>query len=333
MKKSDDFINKSVFKVNLKYTRLQNETKELFFRCLDEGRTEKYFSKELDKIWGNLDHSFMENDIEEYKQIIHDNNMQLIELAEPKTEKEAKKESSFFDIISAIVVIGYEKKLVKQKEKEYSRSLKSPAYENDKKEYLKLKVQKYNDGIVPYNVKKTGKIREVPLSVYSSMIHNTNLTRSGWNQTLNDGNDMFYIPFHNFSCSHCLQYQGTVYDRETVEGILLKKAEEQEGDILHPNCKCMLVPYYPGITKIEKPTFSEGELEEQYKIRQKTNTLTLEKERIRTDMNIQKRLGNQDEYDELNKKRNKLNAQIRELKHELPTEELQKSVVAINRNY
>ena len=155
MKKSEKFINDSVFNVNLKYTKLQNETKELFFRCLDEGRSLKYFSKELDKIWGNLDRSFMENDIEEYKQIIHNNNMQLMEIAMPKTEKETKKENSFFDIISAVVVIGYEMKFVKQKEKEYNRSLKSPAYQNDKKEYLKLKVQKYTDGIVPYYVKKT----------------------------------------------------------------------------------------------------------------------------------------------------------------------------------
>lgn len=333
MKKSDEFINNRVFKTNLKYTRLQNETKELFFRCLDEGRSEKYFFKELNKIWDNVDHSFMDKDIEEYKRIIHDNNMQIMELAMPKSEQQVKKEGSFLDIISAIVIIGYEKKLVKQKEKEYMRSLKSPTYQNDKKEYLKLKVQRYTDGIVPYYEKKTGKVREVPLNTYASMIHNTNLTRSAWNQTLNDGNDKFYIPFHNFSCPHCLQYQGQVFDRNYVEDILLIKAEEQEGNLLHPNCKCVLIPYYAGLTNIKRPMYPYAELEEQYNIRQKMNTLTLKKERLKTDINIQKRLGNQEEVDKLNQKRNKINKDIRELKNELPTEELQKQVVAINRNY
>ena len=48
-------------------------------------------------------------------------------------------------------------------------------------------------------------------------------------------------------------------------------------------------------------------------------------------MKIQKQLGEQEEYDKLNQKRNKINAKIRELKNELPTEELKTSVVAINR--
>lgn len=338
MKKSDDFINKSVFKVNLKYTRLQNETKELFFRCLDEGRTEKYFSKQLDKIWGNLDHSFMNSDIEEYKQIIHDNNLQLFELAMPKTEKQAKKEDSFFDIISAVVVIGYEKKFVKQQEKEYRKSLESPLYKDDKREYLKLLVPKKDvNGIVPYYVKKTGKVREVPLNVYASMVHNTNMVRAGWNETLNDakefGVDKFYIPYHNFSCPHCIAHQNIIMTFDEVIDLIGEIAINQKADILHPNCQCKLVPYYPGLTKINDFPFPKEQLDEISDIRQKMNALTLKKERVKTDIKIQKGLENLDEVDKLNQKRNKLNSQIRELKQELPTEELQKSVVAINRNY
>jgi hypothetical protein len=77
--------------------------------------------------------------------------------------------------------------------------------------------------------------------------------------------------------------------------------------------------------------YTDAEKEEFYHIRQKTNTLTLEKSRILTDMKIQKGLGNMDEYDKLNQKRNKVNSQIRELKDSLPNNELKKQVVAINR--
>ena len=107
-------------------------------------------------------------------------------------------------------------------------------------------------------------------------------------------------------------------------------ANEAEGDILHPNCKCILTFYDYG-TKIIKPKYNEYELEEQYNIRQKVNTLTLKKEEIKTDMRIQQMLGNQDEVDKLNQQRNKINSQIRELKEALPTTELQRQVVAINR--
>ena len=78
-------------------------------------------------------------------------------------------------------------------------------------------------------------------------------------------------------------------------------------------------------------TINRQEAEEEYEIRQKVNGLTLEKERILTDIKIQKQLGNYDEVDKLNSQRNKINSSIRELKEQLPTEELRKQVVAINR--
>ena len=94
MKNSSQFINASVFKVNQKYTNLQNKTKELFFRCLDEGRDIEYFEKQLDKIWGNLDRSFMQEELAEYEAIIHENNMALLQIKE-ETPKEAKKQMTF----------------------------------------------------------------------------------------------------------------------------------------------------------------------------------------------------------------------------------------------
>ena len=84
-------------------------------------------------------------------------------------------------------------------------------------------------------------------------------------------------------------------------------------------------------TKFNKPKYSYGELEEQYNIRQKTNSLTLQKEKIKTDIKIQNKLGNQDEVDKLNQQRNKINKTIRELKEELPTTSLKKQLTAINR--
>lgn len=335
MKNSNEYINKSVFKVNEKYTNMQNKTKELFFRCLDEGRSLEYFEKQLDKLWGNLDRSFMQKELAEYEAIIHENNLAMLQITET-TPKQAKKENNFFTLVAAAVILATEKKFTNYVKRDYKRTLKSPAYEMAKEQYLKMKVARYKDEkIVPYHVKKTGDIRHVSMATYNAMIHNTNMTRTAWNTTLNDGDylgyDTFYIPYHSFSCPHCIEHQEKKLTQSDVMN-LVGRAEEQEGDILHPNCKCTLL-IYDAAKKGSKyrSKLSDGEKEEIYHTRQKVNTLTLEKSRIATDMKIQKRLGNMDEYDKLNQQRNKVNSQIRELKGSLPTTELKKQVVAINR--
>ena len=67
-------IADSVFNVNLKYARMQNKTEELFFKCLYEGKSEEYFAKELEKIWGKS-HKFFNETVEEYSAMIHERNL------------------------------------------------------------------------------------------------------------------------------------------------------------------------------------------------------------------------------------------------------------------
>lgn len=343
-------IADSVFKVNLKYVKLQNETKELFFRCLNENRDISYFNDKIREIWGDLDYSFMLDEITDYEALIHERNV------EGKEITEVSKQGDIFDLVPLAVIIGVEQKFVKQKEKEYKSSQKyvnklekdienatSETYkeikEEQKQEYLKLKVKRYNNQIVPYYSKETGEIiRYVQPSTYNSMIHNTNLTRSGWNTTLNDadmlGENYFIIKYHPFSCEHCIDHQNKIMSKNEVIN-LVGFAEEVEGDILHPNCKCLLKIYEENDLKdIETPfkyNFTREEKIEFSKIRQKVNTLTLKKEEVITDMKIQKMLGNQDEVDKLNQQRNKINKEIRNLASELPTQALKKQVIAINR--
>lgn len=333
MKKSNQFINQSVYNTNLKYVKLQNQTKELFFRCLDEEEDLEYFEDKLKKIWGNISHKFMDDDIEEYTEIIHEENMQGKEVVEDIPRGAI---ATAFALTSMAVMQKYENKMVKEKTREYKVSLNSPAYKNDKQIYLKEKVQRYNSQIVPYyHNTATGevRIRRVDLSTYVSMIHNTNMTRSAWNATLRDammlGQTRFWIPPHPFACSDCVAHQGYPMSEEEV-AYIADTVDEKVGDVLHPNCKCTLEIYYDD-TVIPEQEYSPEELDEQYHIRQKVNSLTLKKERLQTDINIQKRLGNMDEVDKLNQQRNKINSQIREQKDRLPTESLQKQVVAINR--
>ena len=325
--KNTSIIADSVFKVNLKYVRLQNKTKELFFKCLDEGRDLNYFKAKLEELWEGVDYSYIQDDLVEYETYLHEYNLKGKEVIVPPTQ-----DGSLFALVPASVILAVNDKFQRIKTREYKNSLNSYAYKTDKQDYLKLKVEKYTNQIVPYYSKTGEIIRYVQPSTYNSMIHNTNLTRQGWNTTLNDADsinaNLFYIPYHNFSCIHCIEHQNKIMTKQQVID-LIGYAEESSGDILHPNCKCTLVIYNNNLSRTFP--YSEAELEEQYQIRQKVNTLTLRKEELLSDIKIQRDLGNQDEIDKLNQTRNRINREIRELQSALPTAELRKQVVAINR--
>lgn len=339
MVSSSQYINDSVFTTNLKIQQKQNETKELFFKCLDEGRDYDYFKKKLEKIWNNLDYSFLQEQLMEYEEIIHTQNIEGKKVTEVVPEE--KGISPLFTLVPLTLILKQEERLIRTKLREYKNSINSYAYKNDKEEYLKLKIQKYTSQIVPYySHTEDKKIRYVELSTYSSMIQNTNLTRTAWNTTLKDsfnlGYEKFYIPYHSFSCPHCVEHQNIIYSRNQIMDLVddINEAEKegsQAGDILHPNCKCILVMLKDGESITITNTLSNEEKEDIYKIRQKVNSLTLKKEEILTDMKISKQIGNMEMYDEYNKQRNKINKDIRELRNELPTEELRKQVVAIKR--
>lgn len=330
MKNTNAYINEKVFKTNERYARLQNKTEELFFQCLDEGRDLEYFYKKIDEIWGNIDHSYISEEINEYANLIEQNNLYL--LGEEQTPTGLKVSSKLLLALGVGVFLTNEERFVNIIKKRYETYYNSPGYKRDKEEYLKRKVKTYDNQVIPYFNEYGEVVRYVQLSTYLAMKYNTALTRAGWERTLEDaeylGYESFWIPPHLFSCEHCAEYQGKILSLNEVTDFTI--AEEQEGDILHPNCKCELLIYTP-MTKLRKQTFTKGEIEEYYDIRQKVNSLTLRKERILTDMRIQGRLGNQDEVDRLNSQRNKVNSQIRELKDSLPSAEMQKKVTAINR--
>lgn len=332
MKKSSDFINESVFTTNLKILRKQNETKELFFRCLDENRDYYYFKEQLEKIWDNLDYSFLQEQLKEYEEIIHIQNI------EKRKEVEIKEKNNLLPLVPLGVILTQESRLINYKLRDYKNSLNSYAYQNNKEEYLKLKVPQYKDNIVEYVSHTGGKSRYVELSTYTSMIQNTNLTRTAWNTTLNDADNLnierFYIPYHSFSCPDCIEHQNIIYTKEELIR-MIDIAEEAEGDILHPNCKCIIVMLGDGEKMIKTSSLTKDEKEESYNIRQKANSLTLEKERLLTDLKIYRSFkeneGMQDMIDKYNQKIRKINSEIKELKSQLPTEELQKQVIAIKR--
>lgn len=343
MKKSSEYIAESVFNVNSHYTELQNKTKELYFKCLKENRSVEYFQKEVNKIWGNIDHRFMDKQIEKLKQLVWENNVNLainkgrIDNKFIPTEKWVI-DKEYFKLVPESQFNELERDFSNKVVENYARS-KQAMKDLDKEIYIKEKIKNYNEEVnqVIAYFHDGNPIRHVQLSTYLAMLHNTDLTRAGWNQTLSDSERLnkneFIIPYHPFSCPHCYENQNIILSKAEVENLInmtLEEGLESSGELLHPNCKCTLSIYWSE-EQIQPMIYTPEENERIYQIRQKVNSLTLEKSRIISDMKIQKSLGNEAEYDKLNQRRNLINSKIRDLKEELPTESLQKQVVAINR--
>lgn len=341
MKSSSELIAKQVFSVNAFYNKKQNKTKILFFKCLKEKKSVEYFEKELSKIWDDVDHKFMDKQIYKLKELVHSNNVEEA-LNLGRMEKEYEKtmnwviDDEYFKLTPESEFTKFEQKFKNNVDRQFKASQK--AIDNmDEEEYLTKKIDSYNKNInqvITYFDSAGNPLRQVQLSSYLSMIHNTNLTRSGWNQTMGDsellGKTSFIIPYHSFSCPHCLEYQNRVLTKFQVENIIGVEAREQTGDILHPNCKCTLSIYWDR-SQIGIQRYTEEEAEEFYKLRQKVNTLTLEKDNLRTDMKIAEDLGDQAKVDQCRQRINAINRTIRDIKEQLPTEEMQKQITAIKR--
>ena len=341
MKNSSEFIAKQVFLTNVFYINKQNKTKELFFRCLREKRSNSYFQNELHKIWGNVNHKFMDNQIEKLMMMVHSNNVdEAINIGRLegiyKETEDWVMGDEYFKLTPEEYFRRFERKFEQNVNRVYKRS-KDSIRDLDSETYLQKTLDRYDKNInqvVTYFNKSGQALRQVQLATYLSMIHNTNLTRAGWNQTMSDservGNNYFIIPYHPFSCLHCFEYQNRPLSRYEVENIIGVEAREQVGDILHPNCKCTLSIYWDN-SQVRNRVYNTDEVETMYDLRQKVNSLTLEKSKLRTDMKIAKEVGNEALADKNRQRINAINKTIRGIKTELPTNSLKKQITAIKR--
>lgn len=340
-------IGDAVFSINAKYTELQNQTKILYFTYLQKNKPIEDFTKQVEKLWGNINHKFMDKQIAKLQELIHSNNVKIAidtkRINGIDYYKIGKEEwiinQEFFKLVPESEFNKFERKFMNRVIKDYSRKKKLLEKKSDieKDIYLENSLNNYDERInqvVAYYNKDGGIQRYTQLSSYLSMLHNVDLTRSGWNQTLADsdylGIDTFIIPYHPFSCEYCQIYQNKPLSREYVINILGLEAEEQIGDILHPNCKCTLSLLWD-VSQIDRITPDFMQEQENYEIRQKVNGISLTRNKLQVDLQLARKLGNEGMVDKIEKKLWKLSNQEQKLINKLPTETLRKQVVAINR--
>ena len=310
MDKIKDFIDEEVNDYRLKTEAKENETKEQFFTYLLLGYSVTKFKKWVDKKWDKSDRKQMAT-----------SKVKLEELVDKVNEvDDIGKTKNYFELIDykrlEEVKKSFTDELLKYYEKRQEIAEKVP----NKAEYLKDFVDKYDKQMANVPYFKNGKVYSWhTLSDYTSMIYNTNLTRSGWNRTLTDadrtGKNLLYITAHPFACPLCMQYQGKYYSTKKND-IYPYIGTALDGGIGHPHCK-----HVPTIAtspiKMQDDDYNSVEWQERYEIQQKIMAVERNKEKLRTDLSIYEKMGDQTKIDLTKAKIKKLNQKNRELKASL----------------
>lgn len=184
-------------------------------------------------------------------------------------------------------------------------------------DYLKKKLSTYDkvEKVVAYH-NQDGTIRAYhDIASYNSMVYNTNLTSSAWNETINycykNDTDIVYVEPHPFSCPLCQEWQGKFYSLTGKSSKYENIENAYKGGLKHPNCKHNITT---NVGQKETDDYSSDEWKARYQARQKKQALELQRKRLKTDRDIYKELNNYEEVDKINSKIRTLNSAIKEQK-------------------
>ena len=315
------FIEDSVYENTTKYYKLMFQTKRIFFDYLMNKKSTTEFKKELNKIWDNIDHTYMKQRIKELEDMIEARDLKGRQILNPDAEYDR-----LYDMTNERKFINIEGKYKNNISNYYKGRLKTVKKEYiDDKAYLSKLVDTYEEiqAIIPYH-NKDGTVRSWHnIASYSSMLYNTNLTHAGWNRTLYDSrllnNEILYLPAHTFACPLCIEYQGKLYSNNgtsgEINGMLYRPMEIAiEGGVGHPNCRHQWTIYWDK-SQIQDDDYNSDEWYDKYQIDQKIKALSLKRKTLKNDREIYKKLENQEEVDKVNMKLRMLNKKIKELKN------------------
>lgn len=315
------------------YVRKMAQTKQKFFEFLKEEKPLVEFEKELDKIWGKINHDFMDKKLEELEKMVKNKDFKdyekyvgkeftkAVEMTFEGRKNQVFTVEELYKLNPESEFIKNELKYLNDRKRIYQSSLNSIDGEGDeyKYSYISDLVDSYNkfDATIPYfNADGTLKCYNT-IATYNSMLYNVNLTKSAWNRTYYDSvlldNDRWIIYPHMYSCPACAHHQGKIYTTREREDAIYD-------GVGHPNCKCVWYLFWGNEQLEDMETYDTPEWVEAYKTRQKLQSLNLERYRLKKDRQILKELGNEEKADEVLKKIQKLNKTIKGLKEYLPTD-------------
>ena len=281
---SYDIFKGKLNKINSKYNKIE------------KNRTSKGYKKVKDKVIKSNKTPISSKKIDFTKEDL----VQLLFKLDKTSQIKAK--DKFIKIIT-----NYYKKTLKTAKKEYISI----------DDYLKKKLSTYDkvEKVVAYH-NQDGTIRAYhDIASYNSMVYNTNLTSSAWNETINycyeNDTDIVYVEPHPFSCPLCQEWQGKFYSLTGKSSKYGNIENAYKGGLKHPNCKHNITT---NVGQQETDDYSSDEWIERYQARQKKQALELKRKRLKTDRDIYKELNNYEEVDKINAQIRTLNSSIKEQK-------------------
>ena len=315
-----EIINEEVQNYSKESYDYLDEVKKLVFTCLIGKISYDIFKGKLNKVNSKYNKIEKNRILKGYKKVkdkVVETNKKPISSEKIKfTEKDLSDLLFKLDKTSQIkakdkfirIITNYYKTTLKTAKKEYISI----------DDYLKKKLTQYDkvEKVVAYH-NQDGTIRAYhDIASYNSMVYNTNLTSGAWNETIKycyeNDSDVVYVEPHPFSCPLCQKWQGKFYSLTGKSKNYPNIEVAYKGGLKHPNCKHNITT---NVGQKETGHYSSNEWVERYEARQKKQALELKRSRLKTDREIFRELGNQEEVDKINAKIRKLNSSIKEQKN------------------
>lgn len=314
-----EIINEEVQSYSKESYDYLDEVKKLVFTCLIGKISYDIFKGKLNKVNSKYNKIEKNRTSKGYKKVrdkvVETNETPISSEKIDFTEKELSDLLFKLDKTSQIkakdkfirVVTNYYKTTLKTTKKEYISI----------DDYLKKKLSTYDkvEKVVAYH-NQDGTIRAYhDIASYNSMVYNTNLTSSAWNETINycyeNNTDIVYVEPHPFSCPLCQEWQGKFYSLTGKSSKYENIENAYKGGLKHPNCKHNITT---NVGQKETDDYSSDEWKDRYQARQKKQALELKRKRLKTDLDIYKELNNYEEVDKINAQIRTLNSAIKEQK-------------------
>lgn len=314
-----EIINEEVQSYSKESYDYLDEVKKLVFTCLIGKISYDIFKGKLNKVNSKYNKIERNRTSKGYKKVkdkvVETNETPISSEKIEFTEKELSDLLFKLDKTSQIkakdkfirIITNYYKTTLKTAKKEYISI----------DDYLKKKLTQYDkvEKVVAYH-NQDGTIRAYhDIASYNSMVYNTNLTSSAWNETINycyeNNTDIVYVEPHPFSCPLCQEWQGKFYSLTGKSSKYENIENAYKGGLKHPNCKHNITT---NVGQKETDDYSSNEWKDRYQARQKKQALELQRKRLKTDRDIYKQLNNYEEVDRINAQIRTLNSAIKEQK-------------------
>ena len=314
-----ELINEEVQSYSKETYDYLDEVKKLVFICLMGKISYDLFKSKLKKVNSKYNKIEKNRILKGYKKVknkvIETNKAPIINEVIDFTKKDLSDLLFKLDKTSQIKAKDRYVRIIKDYYKTTLKTAKKEYINLD--EYLKKKITQYDkvEKVVAYHNQSGKIIAYHDIASYNSMVYNTNLTSSAWNETINycyeNDTDIVYVEPHPFSCPLCQKWQGKFYSLTGATKRYPNIEEAYNGGLKHPNCKHNITT---NVGQQETDDYSSDEWKARYQARQKKQALELKRKRLKTDRDIYKELNNYGDVEKVNAKIRALNKAIKEQK-------------------